>query len=168
MGPIKKYRPQILQTIIFIIGLMVLYFFLRKDAQIIRVPKVKTLVKTIETEKQLAANYTTVISTDKAVVKLLNGRIEDMLSELERIKASKDTFKIVQQQDTLIGLLVKQGDIKDSVINNQDKVITIHQSTIKNQDTLILLKDHEIKKVKRQRNLSLITNGILTTLLIIK
>ena len=151
-----------------ILAMIIILLYFRKDTQIVKVSSKETLNNRIEAEKQAINSYTTVISTDKAMIALFNSKIDSLSSEVARAKSVKDTVRIIREQDTLIGTLFAQGQVKDSVIVNQDRVITIYKSTVANQDTLLKIKDADLKRVKRQRNISLIVNGVLTTLLIIK
>jgi|GEM_PF-6553892 len=151
-----------------ILALIIILLYFRKDTQIGKVPSEKDINNRIEAEKQAINSYTTVISTDKALIKLFNSKLDSLSSEVAKAKATKDTLRIIKEQDTLIGTLFVQGQVKDSVIRNQDRVITIYKGTVANQDTLLKIKDVDLKRVKRQRNISLIVNGVLTTLLIIK
>lgn len=151
-----------------ILAVIIILLYFRKDTQIVKVSSKETLNNRIEAEKQAINSYTTVISTDKAMINLFTSRIDSLSSEVAKAKAVKDTVRIIREQDTLIGTLFKQGQVKDSVIGNQDRVITIYKNTVANQDTLLKIKDVDLKRVKRQRNISLIVNGVLTTLLIIK
>ena len=138
MVSIKKVAIGISYGILAII-IVLLYF--RKDTQIVKVSSKETLNNRIEAEKQSINSYTTVISTDKAMIALFNSKIDSLSSEVARAKAVKDTVRIIKEQDTLIGTLFAQGQIKDSVIGNQDQVITIYKSTVANQDTLLKIKD---------------------------
>jgi hypothetical protein len=151
-----------------ILAAVIILLYFRKDTQIVKVPSEKVINNRIEAEKQAINSYTTVISTDKAMIELFNSKIDSLSSEVAKAKAVKDTVRIIREQDTLIGTLFAQGQVKDSVIGNQDRVITIYKSTVANQDTLLKIKGVDLKRVKRQRNISLIVNGVLTTLLIIK
>lgn len=162
------YKDLIFIFVIILLGLIVLHLFFRKDVQVLPVPTEKVIVKRIEQAKGEVNNYETIVQTDKKLVQELGGQIDNLFAELESLKNKRDTFKIIQKQDTLIGVLVKQSIVKDSVISGLDKMVFLQKGIIRDQDTVILLKDAKIKKLKRQRNISILTNGLLLTLLIIK
>lgn len=161
-------RDIIFVALLLIMGGVIAYLFFRKDVQVLPIPSERVLERRIETEKREIPKYETIIQTDKELVAELDKQLKDVFAELERVKQSRDTFKIVETQDKTIGLLVQQSEVKDSVIVNLERVNTIQKSVIQNQDTLILVQKADLKRVKRQRNISLLVNGILTTALILK
>jgi hypothetical protein len=161
-------RDIIFTAILLVMGGVIAYLFFRRDVQILPVPSERVLERRIETEKREIPKYETIIQTDKKLVAELDKQLKDVFAELEKVKQSRDTFKIVETQDKTIGLLVNQSEVKDSIITNLERVTTIQKSVIQNQDTLILVQKANLKRVKRQRNISLAVNGMLATVLIIK
>ena len=68
----------------------------------------------------------------------------------------------------MIHVLYKRDKEKDAIIAAQDTIIQAQRYIINSKDTIIATKDFDIKRLKRQRNLSMLLNGLLTTGLIIK
>jgi hypothetical protein len=68
----------------------------------------------------------------------------------------------------MIHVLYKRDKEKDAIIAAQDTIIVAQRYIINSQDTIITSQAFDIKKLKRQRNISLLLNGLLTTGLIIK
>jgi hypothetical protein len=163
-----KVRDVLLFVVILLFGGMLLHLYFRKDIQVYPVPSQKTLVRTIEKQKSEIPTYITKIETDKKVINLLGTQLDSLQAELQRVKNKRDTFQIIQVQDSMIVVLFKQGMKKDTVIFNLEKVTNIQDGIIKNQDTLLRLKDLDIKRFKRQRNGAIVTSAILGTLLILK
>jgi hypothetical protein len=68
----------------------------------------------------------------------------------------------------MIHVLYKRDKEKDVIIAAQDTIIQAQRYIINAKDTIIATKDFDIKRIKRQRNISILLNGLLTTGLIIK
>lgn len=163
----KKYQPQISLFINVGFILLVLFLIFRKDNQIVKVPGKRTLEKRIEHTKELVPVYLKANTSDKKQIQALGTTIEELSLSLEGAKARRDTVIIVKTQDSLIYVLSAQGTIKDSVITRLDKVVTLQGETIKNQDTLIMVKNNDIKRYKRQRNVTTAVAVLLGGLLIV-
>jgi hypothetical protein len=163
----KKYQSQI--SLIINVGfiLLVLFLIFRKDNQIVKVPGKRTLEKRIEHTKELVPIYLKANNTDKKQIQALGTTIEELSLSLESAKSRRDTVIIVKTQDSLIYVLSAQSNIKDSVITRLEKVVTLQGETIKNQDTLIMVKNNDIKRYKRQRNVTTAVAVLLGGLLIV-
>ena len=68
----------------------------------------------------------------------------------------------------MIHTLYRRDKEKDVIIASQDTIITAQRYIINSKDTIITTLEFDLKKVKRQRNLSYILNALLGTGLIIK
>jgi hypothetical protein len=68
----------------------------------------------------------------------------------------------------MIHTLYLRDKEKDLIINSQDTIINAQRYIINSKDTIISVLELDIKKIKKQRNLSLILNGILAGTLILK
>jgi hypothetical protein len=134
----------------------------------------KPSTSTTVIEKRIAGKETVIkqqgkaIDNSKVIIEELNHGLFDLQAELEKVKNSRDTFKITQIQDTMIHVLYRRDKEKDAIIAAQDTIIVAQRYIINSQDTIITSQAFDIKKLKRQRNISFILNGILTTGLIIK
>lgn len=163
----KKYQPYF--SIALNIGFIVFVLFLifRKDNQIVKVPGKRTLERRIEHTKELIPTYINANNSDKKEINALGLTVDELRESLEKAKKHRDTVIIIRTQDSLIYVLSTQGTVKDSLINRLEKVVGLQDQTIKNQDTLIMVKDHDIRKVKRQRNIATGLAALLGGVLII-
>ena len=136
---------------------------MRKPTQVYPITKQKTIERRIEVKEQGK-----VIDNSKSIIAELNNGLFDLQSQLDEVKNSKDTFNIVQIQDTMIHVLYKRDKEKDVIIASQDTIIQAQRYIINSKDTIITAQAFDIKKLKRQRNISVLLNALLGTGLIIK
>lgn len=163
----KKYQPYFSAAINIGFIVLVLFLIFRKDNQIVKVPGKRTLERRIEHTKELIPTYINANNSDKKEINALGLTVDELRESLEKAKKHRDTVIIVRTQDSLIYVLSTQGTVKDSLINRLEKVVGLQDQTIKNQDTLIMVKDHDIRKVKRQRNIATGLAALLGGVLII-
>jgi hypothetical protein len=147
---------------------MCIFLLMRSPKQVYPVSKQKTIERRIEGKETIIKEQGKVIDNSKIIIEELNHGLYDLQAELEKVKNSRDTFKITQIQDTMIHVLYRRDKEKDAIISAQDTIIVAQRYIINSQDTIITAQAFDIKKLKRQRNISFILNGILTTGLIIK
>ncbi len=147
---------------------MCIFLLMRSPKQVYPVSKQKTIERRIEGKETIIKEQGKVIDNSKVIIEELNHGLYDLQAELEKVKNSRDTFKITQIQDTMIHVLYRRDKEKDAIISAQDTIIVAQRYIINSQDTIITAQAFDIKKLKRQRNISFILNGILTTGLIIK
>ena len=143
---------------------MCLFLLLRKPTQVYPVSKQKVIEKRIEGKETIIKQQGKVIDNSEQFIAELNAGLLDLHSQLDNVKNSKDTFNIVQIQDTMINVLYR----RDIIIAAQDTIIQAQRYIINAKDTIIATKDFDLKRIKRQRNISILLNGLLTTGLIIK
>ncbi len=155
----------ILQVVLIGICLILM---LRKPIQVYPVSKQKTIEKRIEGKETVIREKGQVIDNSKKIIAKLNAGLLDLHSQLDSVKNARDTFNIIQIQDTMIHVLYRRDKEKDLIIKNQDTVIQAQRYIINSQDTIITAQAFDIKKLKKQRNISVILNALLTTGLIIK
>jgi len=165
---IQTLRNNLRDIVILVLLVFVVFNYFKPSKQVFPVSKQKTIERRIEGKETVIKLNTIASDNGKKVIKTLNGRVDELMAELSIIKGRRDTFNIVPIQDTLIRILYVQGQVKDGVIRNLDTIVQAQRYIINSKDTIIATKDFELKKVKRQRNISLLVNGVLTTLLIIK
>jgi len=146
----------------------VVFNYFKPSKQVFPISKQKVIERRIEGKETIIKQNTVASDNGKKVINTLNGRVDELMAELALIKGRRDTFNIVPIQDTLIRVLYVQGQVKDGVIKNLDTIVQAQRYIINSKDTIIATKNFELKKVKHQRNISLLVNGVLTTLLIIK
>lgn len=151
-----------------IVGTLALFLLFRKDTQIIKVPTKRVLEKRIEKLQQLRPQYYIQNNTDKKLITNLDAQLKSLQEELGLLKLKRDTFQIISTQDDIINILSSQGRLKDSVIFRLEVLDSANQAVIANQDTLLRINKVDIKRVKRQRNIAVVTSALLGTLLILK
>ena len=147
---------------------MCLFLLLRKPTQVYPVSKQKVIEKRIEGKETLIKEQGQVIDNSEEFIAELNAGLLDLHSQLDNVRNSKDTFNIVQIQDTMIHVLYRRDKEKDVIIAAQDTIIQAQRYIINAKDTIIATKDFDLKRIKRQRNISILLNGLLTTGLIIQ
>lgn len=145
-----------------------LFLLMRKPKQIYPVTKQKVIERRIEGKETLIREKGQVIDNSKQFIAELNAGLIDLHSQLDAVRDSKDTFNIVQIQDTMIHVLYRRDKEKDLIIKNQDTIIQAQRYIINAKDTIITAQAFDIKRLKKQRNISVILNALLTTGLIIK
>ena len=150
------------------LAIMCIFLLMRSPKQVYPITKQKTIEKRIEGKETVIKQQGKVIDNSKVIIEELNHGLYDLQAELEKVKNSRDTFRITQIQDTMIHVLYRRDKEKDAIIAAQDTIIVAQRYIINSQDTIITSQAFDIKKLKRQRNISLLLNGILTTGLIIK
>jgi hypothetical protein len=150
------------------LGVMCVVLIMREPKQVYPVSNQKTIERRIEGKETLIKEKGQVIDNSKLIIEELNHGLYDLQSQLDLVKNAKDTFNIVQIQDTMIHVLYKRDKEKDLIIKNQDTIIQAQRYIINSKDTIITAQAFDIKKIKRQRNASLLLNALLGTGLIIK
>jgi len=145
-----------------------LFLLLRKPTQVYPVSKQKTIERRIEGKETLIREKGQVIDNSNQFIAELNAGLLDLHSQLDAVRDSKDTFNIVQIQDTMIHVLYRRDKEKDLIIKNQDTIIQAQRYIINSKDTIITAQTFDIKKLKRQRNISVLLSALLGTGLIIK
>lgn len=147
---------------------MCFVLLMRDPKQVYPISTQKTIEKRIEGKETIIKEKGKVIDNSKLIINELNHGLHDLQSQLDAVKNARDTFNIVQIQDTMIHTLYRRDKEKDLIIASQDTIITAQRYIINSKDTIISSLTLDIKKIKRQRNWSYILNGILTGALILK
>lgn len=163
---ITKQNISLILQICLVVMCMTL--FLKPSSNYYPVSNQKTIEKRIEGKETLIREKGTAVDNSKLIIAEMNHGLLDLQSQLDLVKKSRDTFNIVQIQDTMIHALYRRDKEKDLIIANQDTIITAQRYIINSKDTIISTLQLDIKKIKRQRNWSLLLNGLLTGGLIIK
>lgn len=134
-----------------------------------------TITERIESKQQDINHYTTQVVDYKKLAQEVADRMKITEENLHKAKEEGDTNNVIKYQDTLIYELKEEVDNLKIVIMYQDSTIVAQKDIIEDKDLIINLKEEQIKilsqdvkKVKRQRNGSLILNGVLTGVLIYK
>lgn len=128
----------------------------------------KTIEKRIEGKETIIREKGTAIDNSKKIIAQLNAGLFELQTQLDSVKHLSDTFNIIQIQDTMIHVLYRRDKEKDVIIKNQDTLIQAQRYIINSKDTVITTQAFDIKRLKKQRNISMLLNAILTTGLMIK
>ena len=163
---LKKENISIILT--FCLGVMCFILLMRDPKQVYPVSAQKTIERRIEGKETIIKEKGKVIDNSKFIISELNHGLFDLQQQLDAVKNSRDTFNIVQIQDTMIHTLYRRDKEKDLIINSQDTIINAQRYIINSKDTIISVLELDIKKIKKQRNWSFILNGILAGTLILK
>jgi hypothetical protein len=157
-----KTKHNITLTFQLILGLGILVLLLRNPKQVYPVSTQKTIEHRIQGKETVIETQTIVANNDKKIIATLTAGLSDLEKELEKVRNSRDTFNIVQIQDTMIHVLYARDKFKDDVIARQDTIILAQRYIIDSKDTIITTQKFDIKKLKRQR-LGLSIYGLLMT-----
>jgi hypothetical protein len=163
---LKKENISIILTLC--LGVMCFILLMRDPKQVYPISNQKTIERKIEGKETIIKEKGKVIDNSKFIISELNHGLFDLQQQLDAVKNSKDTFSIVQIQDTMIHTLYRRDKEKDLIINSQDTIINAQRYIINSKDTIISVLELDIKKIKKQRNWSFILNGILAGTLILK
>lgn len=155
----------ITQIALFVICLLLVF---KPSKQIYPVSSKKTIERRIEGKETVIREKGQVIDNSKKIIANLNAGLLDLHAQLDSVKNARDTFKIIQIQDTMIHVLYRRDKEKDMIIKSQDTVIQAQRYIINSKDTIITTQAFDIKRLRKQRNISMLLNAVLTTGLIIK
>ncbi len=145
------------------LGVMCVVLIMREPKQVYPVSNQKTIETRIQGKETVIKQQGKVIDNSKVIIDELNHGLFDLQSELEKVKNSRDTFRITQIQDTMIHVLYRRDKEKDAIISAQDTIIVAQRYIINSQDTIITAQAFDIKKLQRQRNISLAFSCICLT-----
>jgi hypothetical protein len=151
-----------------VLGVMCVFLLLREPKQVYPVTTKKTIEKRIQGKETQIQTWNKTIGNEKNIIARIALLESDLQAQLDEVKRARDTFQIVQVQDTLIRVLYKKVDHLTNTVSLQDSVIHAQRYIINSKDTIITTQAFDIKKIRKQRNWSLLGNGVLTGLLIIK
>ena len=163
---LKKDNISIVLTLC--LGIMCFILLMRDPKQVYPVSTQKTIERRIEGKETIIKEKGKVIDNSKFIISELNNGLSDLKTQLDSVKNARDTFNIVQIQDTMIYTLYRRDKEKDLIINSQDTIINAQRYIINSKDTIISVLELDVKKIKRQRNWSFILNGVLAGTLILK
>lgn len=151
-----------------IVGLVYLIFIYQPTETVHQPPEVRTVETRIEGKDTLIKEIQTRIIHDNAQIEILSNQLADLKNDLINVKQARDTVMIVQIQDTIINTLTDENSHLRNVVVGQDSIIVAQRYIIDSKDTIISIGNTNIKKLKRQRNLSVLVNVIQGAILIIK
>lgn len=164
----KNERVNQLMLFAAVVVLILLTVFNKPNSPIFEIPPVKHIETRIEGKESEITVIHEYIGNEKKIIAELSSKFDLLMNELEVVKNKRDTFQIVQIQDTIISSLSLENRHLYHVIDSQDSIIVAQRYIINSKDTLIAIGEHNLKRVKKHRNLSLVFNGILTGIVVFK
>lgn len=157
-------KPSLNQIIIFasILVVILLLVFPKESAPVYKVSPKKTIINRIESKEKDVDSALERAQVDQKLINSLLTQIGFIKAQLSAAKEYQDTVEIVKLQDIII--YKQDSTILNCQIMNlrKDSVIINQRYIIDSKDTLLTIADHQLKKVKKQRNRSLLINGIQT------
>ena len=154
--------------ILGVIAIILLLVFRGTEKPIYKVAPIKQIETRIEGKETQINTIETRIGNEKEIIRKISNEINLLRADLDTFKSLRDTVRIIQIQDTIIEVLTSENVKLKSVVNDQDSVINFQRYIINSKDTIIAVLSADKKRFKRQRNISLIINGLLTGAVIIK
>ena len=159
-----------LKDIILSVGIIVIIIMLvfKQDKQVFEVPKIVEVEKIIEGKETVIERVQIEIVKESKLIKKLSTKIEQLRIELMKVKQVKDTIRIIEVQDTIIDKLTITNKRLDTVIVLRDSVIIDQRYIIESHDTINKVQEHNIKRLKRQRNIGILITGVVTLITLLK
>lgn len=154
--------------ILGVIAIILLLVFRGTEKPIYKVAPIKQIETRIEGKETQINTIETRIGNEKEIIRKISNEINLLRADLDTFKSLRDTVRIIQIQDTIIEVLTSENVKLKSVVNDQDSVINFQRYIINSKDTIIAVLSADKKRFKRQRNISLIINGLLTGAVILK
>tara|TARA_R110000868_G_scaffold218203_1_gene468404 strand:+ start:768 stop:1256 length:489 start_codon:yes stop_codon:yes gene_type:complete len=154
--------------ILGVIAIILLLVFRGTEKPIYKVAPIKQIETRIEGKETQINTIETRIGNEKEIIRKISNQINLLRADLDTFKSLRDTVRIIQIQDTIIEVLTSENVKLKSVVNDQDSVINFQRYIINSKDTIIAVLSADKKRFKRQRNISLIINGLLTGAVILK
>lgn len=151
-----------------VIALIFLSVFNRSEPPVIDIAPTKHIETRVEGKEKEILTIHEYIGTEEKVIAELSDKLDVLKTDLEIVKQQRDTFQIVQIQDTLIKSLTKENYHLNNVVKAQDSIIIAQRYIINSKDTIIAVGEHDLKKVKKQRNISILFNVIEAGIIILK
>jgi len=160
-----------IKDLVIFAGILVVIFMLifgdSKD-QVFNITPEKVIETRIEGQETIIQTKEIHIIEESKIVDELRAEFDDLRADLEFLKTQRDTFQIIQIQDTIISVLDEENFHLRIIIGDQDSIIVAQRYIINSKDTIIAIGKHDLKRVKRQRNISIIGNLIGAAVIIFK
>jgi uncharacterized coiled-coil protein SlyX len=151
--------------LLIVAGIVLGYYLNNKPTEVIKTKEVETR---IQLQKDTIHHYETTIVQKWKSNDRLESQIQSLADSLEVYKEKKDTVKIIEVQSKSIVKLKESNDTLKIIINYKDSIILKKDDIISAKDTIIYQYEGKIKKVKRQRNVSILLNVVQAVLAGIK
>lgn len=151
-----------------VIAIILLLIFRGNEKPVFEVAPIKEIETRIEGKETRINTIEKRIGNEKEIISRISNEIGLLRSDLESFKAERDTLRIVQIQDTIINVLTSENTHLKSVVNDQDSIIVHQRYIINSNDTIVAVLKNDTKKFKKQRNISILINALLTGAVILK
>ena len=151
-----------------VIAIILLLIFRPQPKQLYKVAPIKEIETRIEGKETRINTIEKRIGNEKNIIKQISNEIGLLRSDLETFKAERDTIRIIQIQDTIINVLTSENTHLKSVVNDQDSIIVHQRYIINSNDTIVTVLKADTKRFKKQRNISILINALLTGAVILK
>ena len=156
---------------LLLLAIAILFILIRPNVST-KVIAGKNTIRTIETrvegKETEIKTYITRIGNEKLIAETMKLSLAELQLQLDSIRGIKDTVKIIQIQDTVIHGFRELTHNLSNTITNQDSVIDAQRYVINSKDTIIGVSRKTIRRVKIQRNMSILTAGAIGVLFLIK
>jgi len=163
MEKIKDYL-----IIVGVIAIILLLIFRGSEKPIYKIAPIKEIETRIEGKETRINTIEKRIGNEKNIIKQISNEIGLLRADLETFKAERDTIRIIQIQDTIINVLTSENTHLKSVVNDQDSIIVHQRYIINSNDTIVTVLKADTKRFKKQRNISILINALLTGAVILK
>jgi len=163
MEKIKEYL-----IIAGVIAIILMLIFRGSEKPVYKVAPIKKIETRIEGKETRINTIEKRIGNEKNIIRQISNEIGLLRADLETFKAERDTVRIIQIQDTIINVLTSENTHLKSVVNDQDSIIVHQRYIINSNDTIIAVLKNDTKRFKKQRNISILINALLTGAFILK
>ena len=154
--------------ILGIIATIWLLVFRGTEKPVYKIAPIKKIETRIEGKETQIKTIEKRIGNEKNIISQISNEIGLLRSDLESFKAERDTVRIIQIQDTIINVLTSENTHLKSVVNDQDSIIVHQRYIIDSNDTIVTVLKADTKRFKKQRNISILINALLTGAVILK
>ena len=154
--------------IVGVIAIILLLVFRGSEKPVYKVAPIKEIETRVEGKETQINTIEKRLGNEKEIISKISDEINLLRADLDAFKSLRDTVRIIQIQDTIITVLTSENEHLKSVVNDQDSIINYQRYIINSKDTIIAVLGNDKKRFKKQRNLSLLINGLLTGALILK
>tara|TARA_R110000787_G_scaffold4247_7_gene16494 strand:+ start:1587 stop:2084 length:498 start_codon:yes stop_codon:yes gene_type:complete len=151
-----------------VIAIILLLVFRGNESPVFKVSPIKKIETRIEGKETRINTIETRIGNEKEIISKISNQIGMLRADLETFKAERDTVRIIQIQDTIINVLTSENTFLKSVVTGQDSIIVHQRYIINSKDTIIAVLKSDTKRFKKQRNISVLINALLTGAVILK
>lgn len=171
----KDIIKQIKIKDILLFGLVIFVFFYFKSCgntitpNIIKVPvKEKPIVNNITKKQETIRTFEKEVFNKEELDRALENFKISLMRDLDSVRRADDLLSAVRIQDSIINIQENQITNLRGTVDIKDSIITAQRYIINSKDTLLSIKEADVKKFKKQRNIAALIAIIEGGLLILK